>query len=333
VRIAFVSIVVVAVSTVLSGCSLGTQGKAGVPPPVPTITVPADKPPSPKGWPAYPTFSAHSCWTAPPSGTGVLRGAPSMRPRGGERATPAEISRRLLARLGDRRYIRNIVVGAPPRIVLEHARGYYGARPPADAVWAYIDAPAATASFGDKPTPEQTGALMVAEWEVALVRGALRDDLCAAGGPPFGGSSVDDHTEGAPSNVFALEQRFPNPSEAAFRRRVDLVGRRYGFRVVSLRLLRPRQIAPLLVVETSRDRRAFVGDISAIMSLVNPISAAAGQNAFTFEGFLLEARDGSGSFVRVDNVNRGEASGGQWSWDRCVYPYEHTQPIAAKPCP
>lgn len=257
-----------------------------------------------------------------------------MLPKSGDRATPAQIVQRLLARLGDRRYIRRIVIGTPPRIVLEHVRGYFGgARPPADAVWAYIDAPAATASFSDKPTPEQVGELMEAEWGVALVRGALRDDLCAAGGPPFAGSSVGEHTAGAPSGVFALEQRFPNPSAPAFRRRVDLVGRRYGFRVVSLRLLRPRQIAPLLVVETDRDRRAFVGDIPAINSLLNPITAGAGENAFTFEGFLLEARDGGGPFVRVDNVNRGEASGGQWSWDRCVYPYEHSQPVTAKPCP
>ena len=37
----------------------------------------------------------------------------------------------------------------------------------------------------------------------------------------------------------ALEQRFPNPTPAAFRHRVALVGRRFGFHVVSLRLLRP----------------------------------------------------------------------------------------------
>ncbi len=328
VRTALVSIVV---ATALAGCTIGTHGRA-VPPPVPSTEVPADKPPSPESWPAYPAFSSHSCWTPRSPGTGVLRDAPTVAPKGAERATPAQIVR-LLARLGDRRYIREVVMGKPPRIVLEHARSYYGARPPADAVWAYIDAPVAAADRGEKPTAEQTGALMEAEWEVALVRGALRDDLCTAGGPPFGGSSVDDHTEGAPWSTFALEQRFPNPPAPAFRRRVDMVGRRYGFRVVSLRLLRPRQIAPLLVVETSRDRKAFAGDVPAIMSLLNPLTSAAGENAFTFEGFLLEARDGDGPFVRVDNVNRGEASGGQWSWDRCVYPYAHSQPISAKPCP
>jgi len=97
--------------------------------------------------------------------------------------------------------------------------------------------------------------------------------------------------------------------------------------------LRPRQLAPLLVVETSRDRKLFVGDIPAIASLLDPIVTGAGQNASTFEGFMLEARDANGPFVRVNNVHRGEAAGGQWSWDRCVYPYEHSQPIAAKPCP
>jgi hypothetical protein len=112
-----------------------------------------------------------------------------------------------------------------------------------------------------------------------------------------------------------------------------LVGRGYGFRVLSLRLLRPRQLAPLLVVETSRDRTAFVNDVPAIMSLLDPTSSAGQQTALTFEGFFLETLDAKGPFVRVEDVYRGEVEGGQWSWNRCVYPYDHSEPIDAKPCP
>ena len=45
------------------------------------------------------------------------------------------------------------------------------------------------------------------------------------------------------------------------------------------------------------------------------------------------ARDADGPFVRVESVQRGEWEGGQWSWDRCVYPYPHSMPAAAPPCP
>jgi hypothetical protein len=127
----------------------------------------------------------------------------------------------------------------------------------------------------------------------------------------------------------SFEQRFPNPSPAAFRARVALIGRRYGFQVASLRLLHPFQTAPLLVVETTRDRKAFVHDVPAIMDLLDPRNGTAA----TFEGFLFEAQDAKGAFVRVENVYRGEVMGGEWSWNRCVYPYPHSEPFGAKPCP
>jgi hypothetical protein len=76
-----------------------------------------------------------------------------------------------------------------------------------------------------------------------------------------------------------------------------------------------------------------VHDIPTIMKLLDPTSISAGQTAITFEGFFLEAADARGPFVRVDNVHRGETEGGQWSWNRCVYPYPHFEPLMAKPCP
>jgi hypothetical protein len=302
--------------------------------PLTGITVPADKPPSPGSWSADPSFSARSCWTRP-FGNGVMRAAPSATlPLSTKAIAPAEIVRRLLARLGDRRFIRRVEIGPPPPITLQHLRAYYaGARAPSDALWAYISAPAASATLRQKPTAEQVGAQMIAQWEAGMVAGALRDDFCAAGGRPLVGSTTGLGGIRVSDRSFAFNQRFPNPSPPAFRRRVDLVGRRYGFRVVSLRLLRPRQLAPLLVVETSRDRKAFVADVPAIMSLLDPSTGAGREIAITFEGFLLEARDAKGPFVRVENVQRGEVEGGQWSWNRCVYPYPHSEPIGAKPCP
>ena len=58
-------------------------------------------------------------------------------------------------------------------------------------------------------------------------------------------------------------------------------------------------------------------DVPAIMRLLDPIRSAGTQTAVTFEGIYY----------------RGEVMGGQWSWNRCVYPYEHSEPFGAKPCP
>jgi hypothetical protein len=219
-------------------------------------------------------------------------------------------------------------------VTLQHLKGWYaGARPPRNALWAYIAAPTANANLPANATAEQVGAQMVAEWEAELAEGALRDDFCAAGGRPLVGWSVSGTTRGVSDHGQALGQRFPNPAPGAFRRRLQTVGQRYGFHVVSLQLLRPRQLAPLLVVETNRDRKQFVRDVPTIMRLLDPIRSARQQTAITFEGFYLEARDSSGAFVRVDNAYRGEVMGGQWSWNRCVYPYAHSEPFGAKPCP
>jgi hypothetical protein len=97
--------------------------------------------------------------------------------------------------------------------------------------------------------------------------------------------------------------------------------------------LRPRQLAPLLVVRTDRDRKAFVHDIPAIMRLLDPISSASTRSAVTFEGFFFEAVDHGGAFVSLNNLERGQTEGGEWSWNRCVYPYPHSEPAGAKPCP
>jgi hypothetical protein len=85
-------------------------------------------------------------------------------------------------------------------------------------------------------------------------------------------------------------------------------------------------------VKTNRDRKSFVADVPAIMRLLDPVASGGGSTAVTFEGFLLEARDGDGPFVRVENLYRGQVEGGQWSWNRCVYPYAHSEPFGAKPC-
>jgi hypothetical protein len=242
--------------------------------------------------------------------------------------------RRALARFGDRRFVRRIELGAPPRFA-----GFGKFRPPANALWAYVYAPAARyrPDPHEDPSPARIGEMMLATWEASILAGGLRDDFCAAGGRPLVGASVVPRAtgySGAFQAMFALLPRFPNLKPSVFRRRVELVGRRYGFRVRSLRLLRPREIAPLLVVETDRDRKAFAYDVRAIMALLNPSSSYGKETALTFEAFFLEARDEKGPFVRVENIRRAWIEGGQWSWNPCVYPVGYFGPRpGVKPCP
>jgi hypothetical protein len=298
-----------------------------------SVRVSAAPPPSPSTRPDYPTFSAHSCWARNVSG-GVMRAAPSApAPSIAHPPSPARLAQLLLQRFGDGRYVRRVVFAGPPPITLSHVKGYYGGvRPPFDAQWAYISVPLASLQPA-KPTPTQVGEQMVASWEANLVAGGLRDDLCTAGGAPLVGWTTGRDGMRVADQSYALEQRFPNPTAQAFRRRVQLIAKRYGFRVASLRLLRPRQFAPLLVVQTDRSRKDFVADVPAILALLDPTTSGHGATALTFEGFFFEARDAKGPFVRTENVYRGEVEGGEWSWNRCVYPFQHSEPLGAKPCP
>jgi len=289
------------------------------------FTIPADKPPSPATWPVYPRFSQHSCWGRPfQKGDRpiVARAAPSYAPA--PRAhpiPPAEIVRRFLARFGDRRYVHAIRLLAPPPAVGSNVHALYAdGHPPSDALAARIVAPLAN----DRAEPAyastaQKLTFAIARWEAGLVGGALRDDFCSAGGRPLIWWEGD--ATGVANDVFAVEQRFPTPSPAAFRRRVALVGRRFGFRVVTLRLLRPEQIAPLLVVETSRSRKSFAHEVPRIMSLLDPVSSSGQRTAQTFEGFLFAAEDAKGPFLDVESSSRGEGEGGEWAANQCLYPY------------
>ena len=250
--------------------------------------------------------------------------APSLPVQAGRRVQPTELVRRALARLGDESAIKGIKIGpAPPRRIIRHR--FPGKRPPPDGLWAYVSAPDASHAQSPNRTSEQKRAAHLALWEVALVVGALRDDFCRAGGPPLVGWTLagDVPQGGVADEAFALNQSFPNPSPAEFRARVVDVGRRFGFQPVSIRILQPRQLAPIVVVETDRDRRDFIADVGEIMRLLNPQSSSRQQTAVTFEGFFFEARDSDGPFARVTSSFRGEVAGGQWSAVPDAYPFPH----------
>lgn len=324
---------------VIAGCG---STRAYVSPAPAPIRISADMPPSPTTWPAYPRFSQHSCWGRP-SGRGVIAKttgvAPSYAPartRNSPPTPPREIVEHFLARFGDRRYIRSITLGPASATIGTHIRAlmqYGGHHPPADALHAYIHAPLANyKNQARHPAAAQALEYGIAEYEASLVGGALRDDFCSAGGAPLISWSGESHGY---ANGLALEQRFPNPTPAAFRHRVALVGRRLGFYVASLRLLRPEQFAPLLIVRTSRPRKEFVRDAGKIMTLLDPTSFAPHLRrvAETFEGFFFAAEDARGPFIFFAQGSRGESEGHSWVANLClVPPAARMGPTSPKQC-
>jgi hypothetical protein len=228
------ALVVGSVFLLVAGCSDGkSAGRASGPMISPAF------PPTPNTWRRYPSYPSDSCWARPTTSPSITRAAPSLQvSRHTRPAPPEELVRRLLARLGDRSIIRDIEIDAPPPArLLRHV--FPGEKPPANALWAYIDAPRASGQSGTRSSPEDARAHALAQWEATLVGGALRDDFCAAGGRPLVGWTVSTTPidGGVSDGTFALNQDFPNLSPGQFLDRLALVGERFGFEVRASLLL------------------------------------------------------------------------------------------------
>ena len=288
------------------------------------VSVPAMLPAAESTWPKPPVFPESSCWTRD-TGGGAEAYAPQYLSEGRGSSSAKVILKRLLRSFGDRSLILSASLGPRPPVTRMHTGYFPNNTPPADAVWLYLRAPATI----EGPREVSPNA-QLADWEVSLFAGGLRDALCLAGSRPLlGWSTVGGHgAAGFSDDYQPFGQRFPNPTPTAFRRRVATVARAYGLRVVSVRFLRPFQLAPIVVLE-AKDRKAFSGEAANLQALLDP---RRGQ-ALTFEGFFLEVRDAKGPFIRLAQALRGQAMGSQWTWDPCYLPYDHSEPVSAKPCP
>ena len=122
----------------------------------------------------------------------------------------------------------------------------------------------------------------------------------------------------------APRQRFDNLAPTVLRRRLDAAARRYDFRVVSFRLLHPRQLAPRIVVSTSHYLR-LARATNGILDRLDP-KAHTGDDrtGWRYEGFYFEADDEHGvPFLVVFNFWRGpHAGGGQWARSDPLFPFD-----------
>ena len=122
----------------------------------------------------------------------------------------------------------------------------------------------------------------------------------------------------------APAQRFDNPSPAVLRRQLREEARRYHFRIVSLELLRPRQTAPKIAVQT-RHYVALARAAYSILKRINPHGGGDDRKGWRYEGFYFEAQDERGiPFFTTDYFMRGPGpGGGGWARSEPLYPFNH----------
>jgi hypothetical protein len=121
------------------------------------------------------------------------------------------------------------------------------------------------------------------------------------------------------------KRHFSNPPRAFFASRLRLAARRYHFVIVEVKILHPRQDAPLVVIE-AKDKHALAASTAAILRLIDPKTKTNDDRiGWAYEGFLFEARDTDGvPFLATFNWWRGpHAGGGQWAADPSLFPFSH----------
>jgi hypothetical protein len=123
--------------------------------------------------------------------------------------------------------------------------------------------------------------------------------------------------EGAPTP--AIRQ----PARSDFRSKLRELAGRYGFHVVSAKVLRPRQDAPMVVVRTTNypDLAQATG---GVLRELNPKDRGSDADGWHYEGFYWEARDERGvPFLVASTLTRGQVEGQQWARSEALYPYRH----------
>jgi hypothetical protein len=123
----------------------------------------------------------------------------------------------------------------------------------------------------------------------------------------------------------APHQRFDNLSASALRARLQDAARREGFDVVDVDLLRPRQLAPRIVVQTD-DYLVMTQAMPRLLRRLDPkVRTNDDRTGWRYEGFYFEARDKQGvPFAIVDNFWRGSGpGGGQWARSERLFPFPH----------
>ena len=118
--------------------------------------------------------------------------------------------------------------------------------------------------------------------------------------------------------------RFRNLSASRLRSRLAAAAERYDFTVKRVHVFRPRQFAPLVIVQTHHYLALARVFGSILTKSLDPFSNRRRPKT-AFEAFFFEAQDERGvPFIVLSNALRGpHAHGGEWARSEELYPAPH----------
>jgi hypothetical protein len=115
-------------------------------------------------------------------------------------------------------------------------------------------------------------------------------------------------------------ERFVRPRSAVLRARLRRAASAYGLRIRSVRLRRPKQLAPDVVLESDD----FVRASRALGAVVDAIDPPPRSNAKVYEAVFVELVDDRGvPYAIAFDALRGHVEGGQWARAESLYPFAH----------
>jgi hypothetical protein len=119
--------------------------------------------------------------------------------------------------------------------------------------------------------------------------------------------------------------RFPSPSRDVLMQRMRQAQRRYGFEIVTVRMLHPLQRAPVIVIRS--DKKLEIAHATpAIIKLVDPRHVTnINPSGYAYEGYFLSAEDRHGvPYLATFHHSRCcPLGGGKWAASENLYPFPH----------
>jgi hypothetical protein len=118
--------------------------------------------------------------------------------------------------------------------------------------------------------------------------------------------------------------RYDNLAPSTVRTGLRALGGTFGFQVVSVRFLRPRQLAPQIILRWP-DIKSSSALLSHVIPAIDPYGGTDGRFGWFFEGIFVELVDRLGSpYLAVWNHWRNDrAGGGQWARSQGLLPAPH----------
>ena len=118
---------------------------------------------------------------------------------------------------------------------------------------------------------------------------------------------------------------FPSPSRRVLLRRLEAARTRFGFEIERVTMLRPLQLAPVVILRSDRKLQLSRATPS-IMKLIDPRHVTReNPSGFAYEGIFVVAETTRGvPYLLVFNHWRApHVGGGQWAATESLYPYPH----------